>query len=40
MHEKEKSRIVYIQPGHDQNAYINANYRQLIRQAIDYVSAR
>lgn len=37
-HEKEKSRIVYIQPGHDKNSYNNVDYRQLIRQAIIYVS--
>lgn len=37
-HEKEKSRIVYIQPGHDKNSYTNSDYRRLIRQAILYVS--
>jgi type 1 glutamine amidotransferase len=37
-HQMEKSRIVYIQPGHDKNAYNNADYQRLIRQAIGYVS--
>lgn len=37
-HQIEKSRIVYIQPGHDKNAYQNSNYRQLLKQAINYVS--
>ena len=37
-HQIEKSRIVYIQPGHDKNAYQNANYRQLVLQAIKYVA--
>lgn len=39
-HQKEKSRIVYIQPGHDLHAYTNESYRQLVRQAIDYVASR
>lgn len=37
-HQMENSRIVYIQPGHDKNSYTNANYRQLVRQALGYVS--
>lgn len=37
-HKMENSRIVYIQPGHDKNSYANASYRQIIRQAIDYVA--
>lgn len=39
-HQMGKSRIVYIQPGHDKNSYTDANYRQLIQQAILYVSKR
>ena len=39
-HQMEKSRIVYIQPGHDKNSYTNADYRQLVRQAIVYVSKK
>ncbi len=39
-HTKEKSRIVYIQPGHDKNAWLNPNYQQIIRQAIEYVSEK
>lgn len=39
-HQKEKSRIVYIQPGHDLHAYANGSYRQLVRQAIEYVVSR
>jgi len=37
-HMVEKSRIVYIQPGHDQHSYSNASYQRLIKQAIDYVA--
>lgn len=37
-HQIEKSRIVYIQPGHDKNAYQNAQYRKLVRQAINFVA--
>lgn len=33
-HKYQKSRVVYLQPGHDNNAYSNANFRQLLRQAI------
>lgn len=36
-HQKENSRIVYIQPGHDKNSYQNSQYRQLVRQAINFV---
>ncbi|MFN8207421.1 MAG: ThuA domain-containing protein [Bacteroidales bacterium] len=32
------SRIVYIQPGHDKNAFSNQDYRRLVFQAIRYVS--
>jgi len=32
------SRIVYIQSGHDNNAFSNNNYRKLLNQAIDWVS--
>jgi type 1 glutamine amidotransferase len=32
------SRIVYIQPGHDRNAFSNPDYRKLVFQAIRYVS--
>ena len=39
-HQMEKSRIVYIQPGHDKHSYTNANYQKIIRQAIDYVAKR
>jgi len=36
-HEYANSRIVYIQPGHDNNAFSDANYRRLVRQAIEWV---
>lgn len=39
-HQKENSRIVYIQPGHDKNGWLNPNYQKLIRQAINYVSEK
>ena len=32
-----KSRIVYLQLGHDHHAYENPNYRRLVRQAMDWV---
>lgn len=38
--KKEKSRIVYIEPGHDKNSYFNPTYQQLIKQAIAYVAAK
>ena len=34
---RENSRIVYIQLGHDHHAYENPNYRQLVRQAVQWV---
>lgn len=34
--EYKKSRIVYIQFGHDNNAYSNPNFRKLLRQAISW----
>jgi uncharacterized protein len=37
-HQTDKSRIMYIQPGHDKNAWFNPNYQRIIRQAINYVS--
>jgi len=33
-----KSRIVYIQFGHDNNAYSNPSFRKLLRQSISWVS--
>jgi type 1 glutamine amidotransferase len=39
-HKVEKSRIVYIQPGHDKNGYFNPNYQKLLQQAIRYVAAK
>lgn len=32
-----ESRIVYIQFGHDNNAYSNPNFRKLLRQALEWV---
>lgn len=37
-HTYKKSRIVFLQPGHDQHAYANENYRKLIHQAIKWTS--
>jgi len=37
-HQKENSRIVYIQPGHDKNGWFNPNYQKLVKQAITFVS--
>jgi len=39
-HTKEKSRIVYIQPGHDYHSWTNPNYQQIVRQAIEFVSEK
>ena len=38
--KKENSKIVYIQPGHDKNSYKNPDYRQLIKQAIGYITSK
>jgi len=38
--KKENSRVVYIQTGHDKNAYFNPNYQRLVKQAIAYVAAK
>jgi len=38
--KKGNSRIVYIQPGHDKNAWFNPNYQKLVRQAIAFVAER
>ena len=38
--QKENSRVVYIEPGHDKNAYSNPSYQQLIRQAIIFAAGR
>jgi len=37
-HTYGKSRIVYLQPGHDPSAYTNPDYRRLVLQAIRFVS--
>ncbi len=37
--EQDKSRIVYLQGGDDPVAYANEHYRQLIANAIDWVSS-
>jgi type 1 glutamine amidotransferase len=39
-HKIENSRIVYIQPGHDKNAWFNPNYQKLVRQAIAFVAVK
>jgi len=39
-HQKENSRIVYIQPGHDKNGWFNPNYQKLVKQAIAYVAGK
>ncbi|HPI71862.1 MAG TPA: ThuA domain-containing protein [bacterium] len=37
-HRYGKARIVYLQPGHDHHAFEHPSYRQLVRQAIEWVS--
>jgi type 1 glutamine amidotransferase len=39
-HDFGKARVVYIQLGHDHQAYENPNYRQLLRQAIAWTARR
>jgi type 1 glutamine amidotransferase len=39
-HEKGKSRIVYVQLGHDHHAFQNANYRRIVAQAIRWTARR
>jgi type 1 glutamine amidotransferase len=39
-HTKEKSRIVYLQPGHDGNSYVNPNFRKIVKQAIEFVAEK
>jgi type 1 glutamine amidotransferase len=37
---QSKSRIVYLQLGHDHSAYENPNYRQLVAQSIQWAAKR
>jgi len=37
-HHYDNSRIVYIQLGHDEKAFGNKNYRELVRNAIEYTA--
>jgi len=37
-HQIGNSRIVYIEPGHDKNAYFNPGYQKLVKQAIAFVA--
>jgi len=39
-HNVENSRIVYIQSGHDKNAWFNPNYQILVKQAIAFVAMK
>lgn len=36
----ERSRVVYLQLGHDRQAHLNPNYSQLVRQAVDWAAGR
>ena len=38
--KKENSQIVYIQSGHDKNSFNNPNYRQLVTQAVSYITSK
>jgi hypothetical protein len=38
--KKGNSKIVFIQPGHDKNSFTNPGYRQLIIQAINYLTSK
>ena len=37
---KDKSKIVYIQPGHDKKSWENENYRRLVKQSIQFVAKK
>jgi type 1 glutamine amidotransferase len=39
-HQKENSRIVYLQLGHDKNGWFNPNFQKLVWQAIAYVARK
>lgn len=39
IHQVKNAKVVYIQMGHDKSAFNNLQYRQLIYQAIKYLSA-
>ncbi len=36
-HRYKKSRIVYLQPGHDHKAYQNENFQKLLQNSIEWV---
>jgi type 1 glutamine amidotransferase len=36
----ERSRVVYIQLGHDRHAFLHPGYRQLIRQAVEWSAGK
>ena len=36
----QKSKVCYIQLGHDKNAFENHNYKQLIKQSINWAGKR
>ncbi len=38
--KRENSKIVFIQPGHDKNSFTNSDYRQLIKQALSYITSK
>ena len=38
--KKLKSRIVFIQPGHDKKSFNNLNYRKLLKQSIIYITTK
>ena len=37
-HNYKASKIVYLQPGHDKRTFIEADYRKLVLQAINYLA--
>ncbi|HEY3389604.1 MAG TPA: ThuA domain-containing protein [Prolixibacteraceae bacterium] len=38
--KKENSKIVFIQPGHDNHSYSNPDYRRLVKQSISYITTK
>jgi type 1 glutamine amidotransferase len=39
-HLVQRSRVVYLQPGHDKNSYSNPSFQKLVKQAIAYAAVK
>lgn len=38
--KKENSKIVYIQPGHDNHSFSNPDYRNLLHRSLNYITSK